>query len=164
MKRFPPKTMKIPPKKSLQKKPQVKEYFLNESALIAPMGSPPVNFKTGCCFMDAIGGRVLYLLEYFKSVVSLLVQDKQILIEIRKKGLIHLSKIVLVNLKSYARNIMYSIPAFTSKNSDLEEFVFKNYLTDASISFLHTLQHLKDILRIYSSNREELASSFTVKF
>lgn len=128
--------MKISPEKSLQKKLQDKEYFLKETALITQTGSYSGNFKTGCCFMNIIEGRALYLPEYFKSVVTLFVQNKQIL----------------------------RLPAFTGNNSDLEEFVFKNYLTDASISFLHTLEHLNDVLRIYSSNREEVASSFTVKF
>jgi hypothetical protein len=158
--------MKTSPKKSLQEKLQDKEYFLNESALIAPIGSHPVNFKTGCCFVDVIEGKVLKLPEDFKSAVTLFVQDKQILIEVQNKRLIHPSYIVLGSLRSYARNVMLRPPTFTDKNSDSEEFVFKSYLKEVSISFLHALEHLNDVLRIYLAKRgrEELASSFTVKF
>jgi hypothetical protein len=51
--------MKTSPKKSLQQKLQDKDYFLNETALMTQTGSYSGNFKTGFCFMDETGKKIL---------------------------------------------------------------------------------------------------------
>ncbi|AUC78888.1 hypothetical protein CW736_05530 [Nonlabens sp. MB-3u-79] len=73
--------MKTSPKKSLQQKLQDKDYFLNETALMTQTGSYSGNFKTGFCFMDEIGKKILnipYDFELnFESALTLFVDNKQ---------------------------------------------------------------------------------------
>ncbi|QJP34069.1 PAS domain-containing sensor histidine kinase [Nonlabens sp. Ci31] len=180
--------MKIPPKKSLQQKLQDKEYFLKETALMTQTGSYSGNFKTGFCFMDEIGRKVLNIPNdfqlNFESALTLFVDYKQTVKKFKnslegfsfeqdvemidydgKKFWVRATGKPLVDDYTGAivgiRGVFTSIDRFIKQGKELEKRAeLIDIQNERLIHFAHIVSHN---LRSHSSNLELTLETFAAK-
>ncbi|MFT6096851.1 MAG: signal transduction histidine kinase [Nonlabens sp.] len=180
--------MKIIPKRKLQQQLQDKEYFSKETALTTLTGSYSYNHKTGFCFMDEIGKKVLQLPDNFElsidSALTLFVDHRDAIRKFNNclKGHSFENDIEMIDYNGHKfwvrasgklleddltgntlgiRGVFVSIDRFIKQGKELEKRArLINVQNDRLIHFAHIISHN---LRSHSSNLELTLETFADK-
>jgi signal transduction histidine kinase len=180
--------MNIIPKKNLQQNLQDKEYFSKERAVTTQTGSYSYNLKTGFCFMDEIGKKVLDLPEDFElsleSALTLFVDHRGAIRKFNNclKGYSFEKDVEMIDYNGHKfwvrasaksledeftgdvvgiRGVFISIDRFIKQGKELEKRArLINVQNDRLIHFAHIISHN---LRSHSSNLELTLETFSDK-